>query len=103
MPIYEYLCEDCGDFSEYQTLAFYDRPQPCPDCARPSPRVVLTAPAISLCSTSTRTAHRRNEQSVEAPKRGRANPHAHGGAGHAHPHPARAGKVAGGRPWMLSH
>lgn len=43
MPTYEYECEDCGPFTEVRPLAEYDRPQPCPDCGRPAPRLLTVA------------------------------------------------------------
>ena len=45
MPTYEYECADCGPFTEVHPMAEFDRPQPCPDCATPAPRL-LTAPAL---------------------------------------------------------
>ncbi|MCA9502596.1 MAG: zinc ribbon domain-containing protein [Spirochaetaceae bacterium] len=99
MPVYEYLCEDCGGFTALRSLEDYKLPEPCPGCARPARRAVLTAPSIASCGGALRKAHRRNEASVERPRRGRATSH----AGHAHAHPSRAGRAAGGRPWMLSH
>ena len=46
MPTYEYECADCGPFSEIRPMAEFDRPQPCPDCEQPAPRL-LTAPALA--------------------------------------------------------
>jgi putative FmdB family regulatory protein len=46
MPTYDYECADCGPFSEVHPMAAFDRPQPCPDCAHPAPRL-LTAPALA--------------------------------------------------------
>jgi putative FmdB family regulatory protein len=45
MPTYEYECADCGPFSDVRPMAEFDRPQPCPDCTQPAPRL-LTAPAL---------------------------------------------------------
>ena len=45
MPTYDYECADCGPFTEVRPMAEFDRPQPCPDCATPAPRL-LTAPAL---------------------------------------------------------
>jgi putative FmdB family regulatory protein len=45
MPTYNYECGDCGPFSEVRPMAEFDRPQPCPDCTQPAPRL-LTAPAL---------------------------------------------------------
>jgi putative FmdB family regulatory protein len=45
MPTYDYECADCGPFTEVHPMAEFDRPQPCPDCSHPAPRL-LTAPAL---------------------------------------------------------
>ena len=102
MPVYEYLCDDCGGFSEFRPMSMYDAPHPCPSCEEPARRAILTAPAIGACSSEQRKAHRRNEAAVEAPKRGRAAAHGHHHH-HKHAHPGKSGKLAEGRPWMLSH
>jgi putative FmdB family regulatory protein len=47
MPTYDYECPDCGPFSDVRPMAEFDRPQPCPDCAQPAPRL-LTAPALGF-------------------------------------------------------
>lgn len=46
MPTYDYECADCGPFSDVRPMAEFDRPQPCPDCEQPAPRL-LTAPALA--------------------------------------------------------
>ena len=46
MPTYDYGCETCGPFSESRPMAEFARPQPCPTCGDPAPRIVLTAPAL---------------------------------------------------------
>jgi putative FmdB family regulatory protein len=60
MPTYEYECADCGPFSDVRPMAEFDRPQPCPDCTQPAPRL-LTAPALGggaqEATTSTAPAH----------------------------------------------
>jgi putative FmdB family regulatory protein len=43
MPTYEYECADCGPFNEVRPIAEFDRPQPCPDCAEPAPRLLTLA------------------------------------------------------------
>ena len=45
MPNYDYECENCGPFMENRPMAEFDRPQPCPDCNGPAPRL-LTCPAL---------------------------------------------------------
>ena len=43
MPTYNYECSDCGPFSEVRPMAEFDRPQPCPDCGAPAPRLLTLA------------------------------------------------------------
>jgi putative FmdB family regulatory protein len=33
MPVYEYLCDDCGPFTDVRPMAECDTPQDCPQCA----------------------------------------------------------------------
>ena len=47
MPVYEYLCNDCGPFTDMRPMAECDDPQDCPRCEAESPRVILTAPAFA--------------------------------------------------------
>jgi putative FmdB family regulatory protein len=44
MPVYEYLCDDCGPFKDLRPMAECDDPQVCPQCEIMAPRVILTAP-----------------------------------------------------------
>jgi len=46
MPTYDYGCERCGPFTESRPMAEFARPQPCPECGDPAPRVFLSAPAL---------------------------------------------------------
>ena len=32
MPVYEYLCNDCGPFTDMRPMAECDYPQDCPQC-----------------------------------------------------------------------
>jgi len=67
MPVYEYLCDACGDFTEMRPMAEYKDPQPCPDCGGASPRVMLTAPHFSGMSRESMAAHATNERASNAP------------------------------------
>lgn len=67
MPVYEYLCEDCGDFTAMRPMSEYQAPQPCPDCGMSSPRVMLTAPHFTSMSRERFTAHATNERASNAP------------------------------------
>lgn len=40
MPIYEYKCEDCGHVFEEWQKDFEDHVWPCPQCEKPSKRII---------------------------------------------------------------
>jgi len=116
MPVYDYLCERCGPFTEMRPMAVSGAPQACPECGEDAPRAFLTAPYCSTMSPQLRLAHATNERSASAPKSLSGLKGAHGSgcsccsgkslsarakrktgeAGAAKGFPAR-------RPWMLSH
>ena len=104
MPMYDYLCEACGPFTETRPMAEFAAPLPCPGCGLAAPRALLSVPALALMAASRRTAHATNERSANAPRR--SHP---AGCGCCAP---RRGKLAAepvapappsARPWMLSH
>ena len=68
MPVYEYLCDDCGPFTDMRPMAECDAPQDCPQCESESPRVILTAPNFFCMPSDKRKAHATNERSANAPK-----------------------------------
>jgi putative FmdB family regulatory protein len=116
MPVYEYGCPDCGDFTALMPLARYREPQPCPACGEPSPRVVRSAPGLPLLRAETRKALAINERSAHAPKlstageRESAGKHGPSCACCKPGHSARTRQGADGaksfpgrRPWMISH
>ncbi|GGI26800.1 FmdB family zinc ribbon protein [Bradyrhizobium guangdongense] len=116
MPVYEYLCHDCGPFTDMRPMAECDEPQACPRCEIESPRVILTAPAFSCMPADRRKAHATNEQSRHAPKTLDQYKAAHGpGCGCCGSGPkkkpgrlvtkSRSGAVGfpTARPWMISH
>jgi putative FmdB family regulatory protein len=51
MPLYSYLCADCGPFDEIRSISAYEEPEPCPSCGEPAPRQ-LGAPAVKSSSVS---------------------------------------------------
>lgn len=115
MPIYEYDCPECGDFTMLRPMAERDRECACPWCGEASLRVILSAPRLATMAASTRAAHATNEQARHAPKTlseyAASNKHPAGcsccgpskplAPSKANPH-AMKGKPAG-RPWMISH
>jgi putative FmdB family regulatory protein len=112
MPVYEYLCEKCGPFTEIRPMAECDEPHDCPDCSRAAPRVILTAPRMSSLSTERRIAHATNERSAHAPRSSAQSGHAHGAGcsccSGTSKRRVKRGKGGGksfptARPWMISH
>ena len=116
MPFYEYVCEECGEFSLSRSVATRDLPAPCPTCQARSVRIV-SAPNLSLMPASRRNAFARNEKSRHEP--GVKTRHRCGsgcGCGSAKGNPRKStrivdlGKVGKfetsikrKRPWMLGH
>lgn len=117
MPLYEYDCAACGDFTALRPMAEYREPQPCPDCGQPAPRALFTAPSLPILGSAARTAHARNERSAHEPmvsKKAEREVASKHGAGCACCKPgvgsARTQRGADGaksfpskRPWMISH
>jgi putative FmdB family regulatory protein len=112
MPVYEYLCDDCGPFTDMRPMAECDAPHICPDCEAVAPRVILTAPRFSAMSASARNAHATNERSSHAPKTLDQYKASHGPgcgccSGKASRLTTRTKSGAKGfptaRPWMISH
>lgn len=115
MPIYEYDCEHCGDFTALRPMARRDEPCACPHCAGPTRRVILSAPALATMAGNTRRGIEINERSAHAPKTveqyaescrhpkgcGCCGPSKPLAPSKTNPH-ALKGKPAG-RPWMISH
>lgn len=109
MPVYDYRCADCGDFTEMRPMAEFDLPHPCPGCGEDASRVILTVPSMAMMDSGQRTAMATNERSRHAPRRGERS----------HPSncscckPGRSGRTLraddgsksfpSSRPWMISH
>ncbi len=115
MPVYEYLSDACGPFTQMRPMAECDAPQVCPRCETQSPRVILTAPAFFCMSSDKRKAHATNERSKHAPKTLDQYKADHGpGCGCCGTRKKKAGRLVakskGGavgfptaRPWMIGH
>ncbi|MBV8753871.1 MAG: zinc ribbon domain-containing protein [Hyphomicrobiales bacterium] len=112
MPVYDYLCEDCGPFTDLRPMAECERPHRCPECGRQAPRVLLTAPNLAAMSMGRRLAFATNERSAHAPTAlsGLVGRHA-AGCSCCAPFPKRktargrngAKSFPSARPWMISH
>lgn len=110
MPYYDYLCEDCGPFTNYAPMSAFDQPCACPTCASEAPRVLFTAPKIAGMDKSRRTAFETNERAQHEPKR---SGHGAGcsccsGGGKKKSsgtlyRPDGSKSFPAKRPWMISH
>ena len=114
MPVYEYLCDECGPFTDMRPMAECDDPQNCPQCKTSSPRVILTAPNFFCMPADRKKAIAINERSAHAPKTLDQYKASHGpgcGCCADRKKPARLmTKTKSGakgfptaRPWMISH
>ncbi|MDF1803324.1 FmdB family zinc ribbon protein [Thalassovita sp.] len=112
MPYYDYLCEDCGPFTEYTSMANFDRPCACPSCSQMAGRAILRAPNLANMNGSRRTAFATNEKAQHAPKSTKS--HGPGcsccSSSASKSLPSRTLHRADGsksfpsaRPWMISH
>ena len=100
MPLYDYQCDSCGPFREWNAMSEWSAPMPCPRCDTRAERRV-TAPFIANMNPHSRIAHERNEKSAHEPRvvrKTRKDPAKHGGSHGRHLHVHR-----GSRPWMIGH
>lgn len=112
MPTYEYLCEDCGPFTEMRPMVESDLPHDCPHCGETAPRAFLTAPYMSGLSAERRLAYATNERSAHAPKTSSSMGKSHGagcsccsGKSSRMTYRNKDGSKSfpKSRPWMISH
>ncbi|MGB3633428.1 MAG: zinc ribbon domain-containing protein [Rubrobacteraceae bacterium] len=95
MPIYEFVCEDCGSFDERRSFEEAGNPATCPACGSAARRI-YSAPGISRTPAPLAKALNRSEKSAHEPEIVRQ--------------PSSTKKVSGrksghshGRPWTLGH
>jgi putative FmdB family regulatory protein len=112
MAVYDYLCRDCGPFTDTRPMAQCDEPVECPQCRTPSPRAFLNAPRLACMPTGRRLALATNERSSHAPKTLGEYRATHGaGCTCCRAKPGRTVRQAengaksfpSARPWMISH
>lgn len=105
MPLYEYRCEEHGDFTRHVEIARRNDVFNCPSCGSDTARII-SAPALALMNDSNRKAWAKNEKSAHEPTRKKKHTctsscnHDHS-KGQKKPEYMQA--PAGGRPWMLGH
>ena len=107
MPYYDYMCGDCGPFREKRPMAESAAPQPCPFCAVPAERAILTAPRLSGMGADRRAAFATNERSANEPRLSSTS-HSAGcgccsGASRSKSPSGAAKSFPSARPWMISH
>ncbi|WFE88637.1 zinc ribbon domain-containing protein [Roseibium porphyridii] len=124
MPVYDYLCAQCGPITALRPMSAHSEPIECPVCKQEAPRAFLQAPNMSTLSTSDRTAHQRNETSRHSPVHSTKSDREDGAKERRKRHPAGCSccsssknsfrssavyKADGSktfpskRPWMISH
>lgn len=67
MPIYDYRCEHCGDFTALRKMSEAGDSVECVECGEMAVRII-TAPYLALMDRNTRVAKERNEKSAHEPK-----------------------------------
>ena len=67
MPLYEYVCADCGPFSAWTPMAAAAEACPCPNC-RASGERQLAAPHLAMMHGGLRKAMERADRSAVEPK-----------------------------------
>src|SRR5262249_46486890 len=110
MPVYDYMCGDCGPFTDMRPMAECDLPLACPDCGASAPRVLLTAPHCAAMPAERRLAFAANERSAHPPPRASEKKHGAGCGCCSRTSMRKVSKTKSGakgfpnsRPWMLSH
>jgi putative FmdB family regulatory protein len=116
VPYYDYLCKNCGPFTQVRPMSECDLESECPECGEEAPRAILRAPNFAAMSSERRLAFATNERSAVSPLAlSRAQSKAHGsgcaccssGAASKRPSNKRREGAAKGfpgkRPWMISH
>ncbi|MDO5104230.1 MAG: zinc ribbon domain-containing protein [Lautropia sp.] len=122
MPLYDYLCPDCGPFDAMRSINQRDRAH-CPACGLAAPLALLHAPHVSGMSAELRTAHAVNERAQHAPRSSRDGGYQRlrhpSGCGCCAPSARKSSDASassstssatssarmfpGRRPWMISH
>jgi putative FmdB family regulatory protein len=95
VPVYEFVCEDCGPFEQRRSFAEAGEPMACPSCGRKARRV-YSMPNTKKMSAALSGAMDRAEKSAHEPEviQRPAGGQAASGKKFRHSH---------GRPWTLGH
>jgi putative FmdB family regulatory protein len=66
MPLYNYVCRNCCEFTQWRPMREARQPASCPNCGSVAPRAV-SAPHLAIMDASKRKAHAVEERSVNEP------------------------------------
>jgi putative FmdB family regulatory protein len=94
MPVYDFVCEDCGPFEQQRSFAEAGNPMKCPSCGREARRV-YSMPNTKRMSNALSGAMNRAEKSAHEPEVAH-RPVEGKGSGKKHHHNHE-------RPWMIGH
>ncbi len=67
MPVYNYACQDCGEFELFRSIEDRNAAACCPSCHGLAERHIV-APNLALMNRSVRFAHATNERSRHEPR-----------------------------------
>jgi putative FmdB family regulatory protein len=108
MPIYDYHCEECGDFTLRRPMSQSAASAPCPLCLSDANRLI-TAPFLASMNPHTRIAYARNEKSADSPAVMSREQLDHAGRPRAHVHdhaprldPKMMARAGVGKDWIRS-
>jgi putative FmdB family regulatory protein len=104
MPIYEYQCEEHGNFSYQTEISKRNDDYFCPTCGSVTKRII-SAPSLSIMNDNNRQAWARNEKSAHEPQHKKKHV-CSSSCNHSHDNKNSGNFMqspAKGRPWMLGH
>lgn len=90
MPLYEYRCHNCGEFTALRSLSDYNAPMLCPECNAVAVKIV-SVPNINLNSGSLSAIAKTNSTEPRLVKQ------------ELNPTKPKYQQVKSDRPWMISH
>lgn len=67
MPVYDYVCDQCGEFSALKKMGPESVTAECPSCGQAAGKVI-SAPRLGLLGAEKRDAMARNERAQHAPQ-----------------------------------
>ncbi len=111
MPVYDFTCQECGDFRVLLTIAERHDPTACPACSRTGQRLIL-APNLALMNPIKRKATAINEKSRHEPRISTGHSCGSGCGCGTKIRPTKVrdtklgqlqGQKVTARPWMLGH